>query len=144
MFGKKSSFSSSSGNAASSSSGSGQSPGGRMGGGGGGGSGSGSPHHLHQHPLSICGDCGASGPSWAVVNRGVLICSDCCCIHRSLGRHVSHVKCLRSGGWIPEQLTMVQSLYSCGANSIWEYSLLNPSSSKGGRTKKPQVCLITL
>lgn len=31
---------------------------------------------------------------------------------------------------------MVQSLYSCGANSIWEYSLLNPGSSKSGK-KKP-------
>ena len=27
---------------------------------------------------------------------------------------------------------MVQSLYSCGANSIWEYSLLNPSGVGGG------------
>merc|ERR1719471_906581 len=32
---------------------------------------------------------------------------------------------------------MVQQLYSCGANSIWEYSLLNPASSKSGK-KKPQ------
>jgi len=32
---------------------------------------------------------------------------------------------------------MVQSLYSCGANSIWEYSLLNPNSSKSNK-KKPQ------
>jgi len=32
---------------------------------------------------------------------------------------------------------MVQSLYSCGANSIWEYSLLNPASSKSGK-RKPQ------
>ena len=33
---------------------------------------------------------------------------------------------------------MVQSLYSCGANSIWEYSLLNPTSTKGGK-RKPQA-----
>ena len=69
-----------------------------------------------RHPLSVCADCGASDPSWASVNRGVLICSDCCSVHRSLGRHISHVKCLKHGYWIPEQLTMVQSLYSCGAN----------------------------
>ena len=69
-----------------------------------------------RHPLSLCADCGASNPSWASVNRGVLICSDCCSVHRSLGRHISHVKCLKHGSWIPEQLTMVQSLYSCGAN----------------------------
>lgn len=37
---------------------------------------------------------------------------------------------MRGGAqWIPEQLTMVQSLYSCGANSIWEYSLLNPAAA---------------
>jgi len=90
-----------------------------------------------RHPLSICADCGSTSPSWASVNRGVLICSDCCSVHRSLGRHISHVKCLKHGTWIPEQLTMVQSLYSCGANSIWEYSLLNPSSSKSGK-RKPQ------
>eukprot|EP00090_Calanus_glacialis_P047134 TRINITY_DN9590_c0_g1_i1.p1 TRINITY_DN9590_c0_g1~~TRINITY_DN9590_c0_g1_i1.p1 ORF type:complete len:793 (-),score=277.42 TRINITY_DN9590_c0_g1_i1:161-2539(-) len=91
-----------------------------------------------RHPLSICADCGSSSPSWASVNRGVLICSDCCSVHRSLGRHISHVKCLKHGTWIPEQLTMVQSLYSCGANSIWEYSLLNPASSKSGK-RKPQA-----
>ncbi len=37
----------------------------------------------------------------------------------------------------------MQSLYSCGANNIWEYSLLNPSvtSSKGSRQhhRKPSA-----
>ena len=45
---------------------------------------------------------------------------------------MSHVKHLTKGHWIPEQKTMVQSLYSCGANSIWEYSLLNPSGGGMG------------
>ena len=85
----------------------------------------------------VCGDCGASSPNWASINRGILLCSDCCSVHRSLGRHISHIKFLpqkvaegrTSGIWIPEQLSMVQNLYACGANSIWEYSLLNPGVS---------------
>lgn len=86
-----------------------------------------------KHPLSSCGDCGASSPIWASVNRGILLCNDCCSIHRQFGRHVSQIKCAKpaSGAvWVPEQLTMVQSLFSCGANSIWEYSLLNPHESE--------------
>ncbi len=109
----------------------------RLSGGSGGGSSSGPSS---SHPLSLCGDCSAHGPTWAAINRGVLLCAECCSVHRSLGRHVSHVKCLRQTNWIPEQLTMVQSLYSCGANSIWEYSLLNPAASSSalkGAAKKP-------
>ncbi len=75
------------------------------------------------------------GPTWASVNRGVLLCADCTSVHRSLGRHVSHVRSIRVGHWVPEQLTMVQSLYSCGANSIWEYSLLNPSVTHSSSSK---------
>ena len=88
---------------------------------------------MRQHPLSTCGDCGAPGPLWASINRGILLCSDCCSVHRSLGRHVSQIKCAKAGSgavWVPEQLTMVQSLFSCGANSIWEYSLLNPAENE--------------
>jgi len=77
----------------------------------------------------VCGDCGAPAPGWASVNRGILLCTECCSVHRSLGRHVSHIKSLHSGSlWIPEQLAMVQSLFAAGANSVWEYSLLNPGS----------------
>lgn len=32
-----------------------------------------------------CADCGALDPQWAVVNRGVMICSECCYVHRNLG-----------------------------------------------------------
>ncbi|KAM8829028.1 ARF GTPase-activating protein GIT2b isoform 2-T2 [Spinachia spinachia] len=89
----------------------------------------------------VCADCSAPEPRWASVNRGVLICDECCSIHRGLGRHSSQVRHLNHSPWPPCQLQMVHTLYGNGANSIWEHSLLDPSSSSsssssmGGRRK---------
>lgn len=68
-----------------------------------------------------------SETNWASVNRGVLICDECVSVHRSLGRHVSHVKSLEKSAWPPSQLAMVRELHANGANSIWEHSLLDPT-----------------
>uniref|UniRef100_A0A4W5LNW4 G protein-coupled receptor kinase interacting ArfGAP 2b n=2 Tax=Hucho hucho TaxID=62062 RepID=A0A4W5LNW4_9TELE len=76
-----------------------------------------------------------AGPCWASVNRGVLICDECCSVHRGLGRHSSQVRHLTHTPWPPSQLQMVQKLYSNGANSIWEHSLLDPSSIMSGKRK---------
>ncbi|XP_014891057.1 ARF GTPase-activating protein GIT2b isoform X1 [Poecilia latipinna] len=83
----------------------------------------------------VCADCSAPEPRWASVNRGVLICDECCSIHRGLGRHSSQVRHLSQSSWPPSQLQMVQTLYGNGANSIWEHSLLDPSSSASGKRK---------
>uniref|UniRef100_A0AAY4BKB4 Arf-GAP domain-containing protein n=1 Tax=Denticeps clupeoides TaxID=299321 RepID=A0AAY4BKB4_9TELE len=83
----------------------------------------------------LCADCSAPEPRWASVNRGVLICDECCSIHRGLGRHSSQVRHLTHTPWPPSQLQMVQTLYSNGANSIWEHSLLDPSSVMTGKRK---------
>uniref|UniRef100_A0A673CV76 Arf-GAP domain-containing protein n=1 Tax=Sphaeramia orbicularis TaxID=375764 RepID=A0A673CV76_9TELE len=77
----------------------------------------------------------ACTPRWASVNRGVLICDECCSVHRSLGRHSSQVRHLTHTPWPPTQLQMVQTLYSNGANSIWEHSLLDPASVMSGKRK---------
>ena len=45
-------------------------------------------------------------PTWASVNRGVLICHECCSVHRSLGRHISQVKHLKKAQWNPSRLTV--------------------------------------
>uniref|UniRef100_A0A4W5N2C3 G protein-coupled receptor kinase interacting ArfGAP 2b n=1 Tax=Hucho hucho TaxID=62062 RepID=A0A4W5N2C3_9TELE len=79
------------------------------------------------------------GPCWGSVNRGVLVCDECCSIHRGLGRHSSQVRHLTHTPWPPSQLQMVQTLYSNGSNSIWEHCLLDPSSiSSGIRKANPQ------
>uniref|UniRef100_A0A3B4YT69 GIT ArfGAP 1 n=1 Tax=Seriola lalandi dorsalis TaxID=1841481 RepID=A0A3B4YT69_SERLL len=85
---------------------------------------------------SICPDCTVQyNPGWTSINRGVLICDECCSVHRSLGRHISIVKHLRHSGWPPALLQMVQTLASNGANSIWEHSLLDPAQVQSGRRK---------
>ncbi|XP_034064432.1 ARF GTPase-activating protein GIT2b isoform X8 [Gymnodraco acuticeps] len=83
----------------------------------------------------VCADCSAPEPRWASVNRGVLICDECCSIHRGLGRHSSQVRHLNHSPWPSSQIQMVQTLYGNGANSIWEHSLLDPSSSVSGKRK---------
>uniref|UniRef100_A0AAZ3PI96 Arf-GAP domain-containing protein n=1 Tax=Oncorhynchus tshawytscha TaxID=74940 RepID=A0AAZ3PI96_ONCTS len=84
------------------------------------------------HRTEVCADCSAPDPGWTSINRGVLICDECCSVHRSLGRHISIVKHLRHSGWPPALLQMVQTLASNGANSIWEHSLLDPAQVQSG------------
>uniref|UniRef100_A0A803YBI8 Arf-GAP domain-containing protein n=1 Tax=Meleagris gallopavo TaxID=9103 RepID=A0A803YBI8_MELGA len=84
-------------------------------------------------PVGRCGVC--VDPGWASINRGVLICDECCSVHRSLGRHISIVKHLRHSPWPATLLQMVHTLASNGANSIWEHSLLDPAQVQSGRRK---------
>lgn len=41
-----------------------------------------------------CADCLTLGPEWCSLNLGVLLCSSCSGIHRSLGSHISKVRSL--------------------------------------------------
>ncbi|XP_028342650.1 ARF GTPase-activating protein GIT1 isoform X2 [Physeter macrocephalus] len=81
------------------------------------------------------GTCSSPDPGWASISRGVLVCDECCSVHRSLGRHISIVKHLRHSAWPPTLLQMVHTLASNGANSIWEHSLLDPAQVQSGRRK---------
>lgn len=82
----------------------------------------------------VCGDCGAPEPQWGSLNRGLLLCDECCSVHRSLGPHVSRVRHLHRAPWVPAQLSMVHSLHASGANAIWEHQLLEPG--QGGRARR--------
>ncbi|CAJ0948164.1 unnamed protein product, partial [Mesorhabditis belari] len=41
-----------------------------------------------------CADCGHADPKWASINLGVVICIECCGIHRSLGVQISKIRSL--------------------------------------------------
>ncbi|XP_046826384.1 ARF GTPase-activating protein GIT1 isoform X3 [Vespa crabro] len=95
----------------------------------------------HRVNGDVCADCGAvvyTEPGWASINRAILLCDDCCGIHRSLGRHISHIKSLHKSIWNIHLHNMVHTLNESGANSIWEHSLLDPNHSKISR-RKPQA-----
>lgn len=92
----------------------------------------------HRVNGDVCADCGAIEPGWASINRAILLCDECCAIHRSLGRHISHIKSLYKSSWNIHLLNMVHTLSESGANNIWEHSLLDPSHSKISR-RKPQA-----
>ncbi|KAL1132456.1 hypothetical protein AAG570_010411, partial [Ranatra chinensis] len=76
-------------------------------------------------------------PGWAVVNRGVLICDECCSVHRSLGRHISQVKSLKKSYWSPSQNAMVFALNNGGANNLWEHMLAESKTKKKPTPKDP-------
>ncbi|CAJ0945235.1 unnamed protein product, partial [Mesorhabditis belari] len=85
-----------------------------------------------------CADCSADGPTWASLNRGVLVCNECCFVHRNLGRHVSQIRSIKKGIWEQAQLELVYTLHQAGANRVWEHALLDPSYVSKGRRKPTQ------
>lgn len=59
----------------------------------------------------------------------MVVCDDCCIVHRNLGREISQIKSVRKSHWSQSQLKTVIELYNCGSNSIWEYTLTNHGNS---------------
>lgn len=66
-----------------------------------------------------------SDPGWTSINRGVLICDECCSVHRSLGRHISIVKHLRHSGWPPALLQVGVRRRANGEKKIVTQNLRN-------------------
>ncbi|KAG6429396.1 hypothetical protein SASPL_107447 [Salvia splendens] len=90
-----------------------------------------------------CAECSASGPDWASLNLGVLICIECSGIHRNLGVHISKIRSvtLDVKVWEPTVLELFQILGNTYCNSVWEellplHSNLN-MESEGPAVTKP-------
>lgn len=69
----------------------------------------------------LCADCEEEGPTWASVNRGVFICTQCAGVHRSLGVEVSFVLSCSLDDWTHEQVDNMESLGNDKVNKQLEF-----------------------
>eukprot|EP00118_Oscarella_pearsei_P003554 m.14781 g.14781 ORF g.14781 m.14781 type:complete len:806 (+) comp25976_c0_seq4:13-2430(+) len=83
----------------------------------------------------VCADCSAPDPKWTIINKGVLVCDECCSVHRLLGRHISDLRSLTRSLWPPTLLEMITSLAGKGANSIWEHTLMDTEQARTDKAK---------
>eukprot|EP00028_Trichosphaerium_sp_Am-I-7-wt_P008641 CAMPEP_0168518708 /NCGR_PEP_ID=MMETSP0405-20121227/6878_1 /TAXON_ID=498012 /ORGANISM="Trichosphaerium sp, Strain Am-I-7 wt" /LENGTH=858 /DNA_ID=CAMNT_0008539101 /DNA_START=52 /DNA_END=2628 /DNA_ORIENTATION=- len=72
---------------------------------------------------TVCADCGNKNPNWVSINLGILLCINCCGVHRSLGTHISKVRSLEMDTLSPQQLNFVTKMGNEKANKIFEQNL---------------------
>ena len=65
-----------------------------------------------------CADCMMSSPEWCSINLGVLLCTGCSGIHRSLGSHLSKVRSLLLDNIDPVLKKVIYTLHGSHQN-IW-------------------------
>ncbi|CAD6336329.1 unnamed protein product [Miscanthus lutarioriparius] len=95
---------------------------------------------LQKSDNRICADCSVPDPKWASANIGVFICLKCCCVHRSLGTHVSKVLSVTLDQWADDEInSMIEVGGNSYANAIYEaflpegYHKPHPDSSQEER-----------
>lgn len=65
-----------------------------------------------------CVDCGSQRPVWASLNLGVLMCIECCGVHRQLGSHISKVRSLALDRWDVESIVYLTHVGNALANRV--------------------------
>ena len=89
----------------------------------------------------FCADCNKKDPEWVSINTGVVICIDCCGIHRGLGTHISKVRSLILDDIPLSTLKAISELGNDKINEILEntipsdYHKINSSSNSNEKEK---------
>ncbi|CAM9942334.1 unnamed protein product [Ectocarpus sp. 8 AP-2014] len=76
---------------------------------------------LEREENIVCADCTAKLPTWASVNTGVFLCTQCAGCHRSLGVHISKVLSVQLDDWTKAQVEFMAGMGNEMANSFLEY-----------------------
>ncbi|KAL5013645.1 hypothetical protein ScPMuIL_007915, partial [Solemya velum] len=86
----------------------------------------------------ICCDCGAPDPEWLSTNLGILMCLECCGIHREMGVHISRTQSMVIDEMGTSKLLLARVVGNRGFNDIMEATVdpslkPNPSSPMDDR-----------
>jgi Arf-GAP/SH3 domain/ANK repeat/PH domain-containing protein len=81
-----------------------------------------------------CCDCGMYQPEWLVTNLGILVCIECCGVHREMGVQISKTQSIKIDRLSTSQLIVAQMSGNKLFNKIFEANLdvsqkLQPNSS---------------
>ena len=69
----------------------------------------------------FCADCGKSNPEWCSINIGVILCVNCCGVHRGLGTHISKMRSLKLDDL---SITTLKCILNLGGNDKMNKLLL--------------------
>lgn len=79
----------------------------------------------------VCCDCGARDPEWLSTNYGILICLECCGIHRQLGVHISRTQSIVIDELGTSQLLLARVVGNDCFNEVFEGKIFSDDSNEG-------------
>jgi len=86
-----------------------------------------------------CADCNACSPEWVSINIGVVICYDCCSVHRDMGCHISKVRSLMLDDL---HVDVLRYIVQIGGNSKLNQLLLEETLSKSEKISYKSCSLV--